>query len=466
MAKRVRITFVTNPTPTVNLVINIAYAPYSNAIGATVGGVSIAIGSTKEDTASNLFDYYEGLTFPSWLSSMLTISLASNIIYFDFEPDDDSNLLFSALISSQSSIVIEEVEIPSESDYDIALVRSTYSLRVIPNEFFDTTTLNLYNWNGDIADIPAVPSYSLSKPVVQLGDTVTSFDINELAKTGIRTTISNYVISGLQPIPYNASCWTYYDAKSYDGEDLVYSKQGTLLCLYGYGYFQELYNPIPNSNILITNNEHTHLRGYDNRIFFLTRDLTSLTVNGTPITVSFDLDFNYNNVVSINLNDYDTSTGTITLAFVYPEEDRTLIYTVKEECKYEVVNCVFTNKYGVPQSLFFTKVRKYTDEVEDSEYRGLLSEFGVYNSTDHLYKTFNSNSRTKITCNTDYLTDTENETFKQLMLSETVWLIENGVINPVTIDKKSIEYKNKLNDRLVQYSMDFKYAFDNINQIQ
>jgi len=294
-----------------------------------------------------------------------------------FSSLNSSNLSFPTLISSQSSIIIEEVEIPSESDYDIALVRSTYSLRVIPNIFFDTTTLDLYNWNGDIADIPAVPSYSLSKPVVQLGDAVASFDINELAKTGIRTKISNYVISGLQPIPYNASCWTYYDAKSYDGEDLVYSKQGTLLCLYGYGYFQELYNPIPNSNILITNNEHTHLRGYDNRIFFLTRDLTSLTVNGTPVTVSFDLDFNYNNVVSINLNDYDTSAGTITLAFVYPEEERTLIYTVKDECKYEVVNCVFTNKYGVPQSLFFTKVRKYTDEVEDSEYRGLLSEFGV-----------------------------------------------------------------------------------------
>jgi len=185
MAKRVKITLVSNPTPNVNLVFGILYSSNSITIGTTIGTI-VTVGATKEDTASNLFDFYDAYAFPSWLTDFMTITLLSNVIQFDFEPDNDANLSFPTLISSQSSTIIEEVEIPSESDYDIALVRSTYSLRVIPNEFFDTTTLNLYNWNGDIADIPAVPSYSLSKPVVQLGDAVASYDINELAKTGIR----------------------------------------------------------------------------------------------------------------------------------------------------------------------------------------------------------------------------------------------------------------------------------------
>jgi len=51
-----------------------------------------------------------------------------------------------------------------------------------------------------------------------------------------------------------------------------------------------------------------------------------------------------------------------------------------------------------------------------------------------------------------------------MMLSESVWLIEGGVINPVNIDKKSIEYKTSLVDKLIQYSIDFKYSFDIINQ--
>lgn len=463
MAKRVKITFVSNPIPTVNVVLGISYAPFSNTIGASIG-TTVSIGATKEDTALNLYNYYNGLTLPAWLDAFTTITLASNIIYFDFAPDNDDNLTFPTLISTQSSITIEEVDLPNVGDFEIGLVRSTLSVRLIPNVQYDSATLDVYNWSGDISAVPTTPTYPLSKSVVQLGQQVINFDINELSKTGIMPTISNYTLSGVQPIPFNQSCWSYFVANCYDGEDLVYTKDGIYLCLYGYGYFQDLYNPQPQSNVLIDGDSHTHLKGYDNRVHFLTRDLDTLTVNGTPITVTFDEDLNYENIKSININDYDSSATTITVVFTYPFETRTIVFNVKEECKYEVVNCVFINKYGLPQSLFFTKAQKRSDEIESSEYRGLISEFGVYNVTDHLYKTFNSNGRTKVTCNTDYLNESENETFRQLMLSEQVWLIEGSEINPVSIDKKTIEYKTSLVDKLIQYSLDFKYAFDIINQ--
>lgn len=463
MAKRIKIEFLDNPTPTVDVIFGINYTPYSQTIDATIG-VDVVIGATKEDTASNLFDYYDALTLPSWLSAFTTITLATNIIYFDFEPTDDSLLTFFRVGSTQSSVTVEEVDIPAGGTYEIGLVRSTLSARIIPNVNFDTATLDLYNWSGDIVNIPTSPSYSLSKPVVQLGQTVVNFDINELSKTGIFPTIANYTLSGLQSIPFEQSCWSYYVANCYDGEDLVYTKDGTYLCLYGYGYFQDLFNPQPESNVLIVGDSHTHLRGFDDRVHFLTKNLTTLTVNGTPVTVTANTDLNYQNVFSINLNDYDTSVNTLTLVFTYPTETRTLVFTVKEECKYDVVNCVFINKYGLPQSLFFTKAQKRSDEIESSEYRGLISEFGVYNTTAHLYSTFNSNGRTKVSCNTDYLNENENQTFRQLMLSEQVWLIESGVINPVSLDKKTIEYKTSLVDKLIQYSVDFKYAFDIINQ--
>lgn len=463
MAKRIKIEFVTNPTPTVNVVFGINYTPFTETIDATIG-IDSAIGATKEDSAFNLHAYYTSLTLPSWLSAFTTITLASNIIYFDFEPDNDNLLTFFRIGSTSSSVTIEEVEIPAGGEFEVGLVRSTLSVRIIPNVNYDTTTLELYNWSGDITSVPTTPSHSLSKSVVQLGQPVVSFDVNELSKTGIFPTIANYTLSGLQPIPFNQSCWSYYIANSYDADSLVYNKEGVYLCLYGYGYFQDLYNPQPQSNVLIDGNSHTHLKGYDNRVHFLTKDLTTLIVNGVGVTVTANTDLNYENVMSINLNDYDSSATTITLVFTYPTETRTIIYNVKEECKYEVVNCVFINKYGLPQSLFFTKAQKRSDEVETSEYRGLISEFGVFNTSSHTYKTFNSNGRTKVSCNTDYLSESENETFRQMMLSEQVWLIEGGVINPVNIDKKSIEYKTHLVDKLIQYSIDFKYSFDIINQ--
>lgn len=145
MAKRVKITFLSNPIPTVNLVLGVAYTPFSNTIGVNIGS-TVTIGATKEDTASNLYTYYNGLTLPAWLDAFTTITLASNIIYFDFAPDNDENLSFHTLISSQSSITIEEVELPNVGDFEIGLVRSTLSLRLIPNINFDTATLDLYNY--------------------------------------------------------------------------------------------------------------------------------------------------------------------------------------------------------------------------------------------------------------------------------------------------------------------------------
>lgn len=463
MAKRFKIELVSNPIPTVNLVFGIAYGINSITTGVTIG-TTVTIGATKEDTTTNLFNFYDAYSFPSWLTSFMTITQGSNVIYFDFEPDNDADLSFPTLISSQSSVVIQEVDLPSVADYEIGLVRSTLSVRLIPNINFDSATLELFNWSGDINTVPTSPSYSLSKPVVQLGQTVLNFDINDLSKTGITPSIDNYTLSGLQPIPYNQSCWSYYTANCYDGNDLVYSKEGVYLCLYGYGYFQELYNPQPQSSVLIDGNSHTHLRGYDNRIHFLTRGLTAMDVNETSVTNTLDTDFNYNNVASINLNDYDATDNLITVSFYYTDETRQIVFKVKEECKYEVKNCVFINKYGVPQSLFFTKAQKRSDEFESSDYRGFISEFGVFNTSNHTYKTLNLNGRSKVSCNTDYLTDSENETFKQLMLSEQVWLIEGSVINPVTLDKKSMEYKTSLVDKLIQYTIDFKYSFDIINQ--
>jgi len=101
MAKRVKITFLSNPIPTVNLVLGVAYTPFSNTIGVNIG-TTVTIGATKEDTASNLYTYYNGLTLPAWLDAFTTITLASNIIYFDFAPDNDENLSFPTLNSSSS----------------------------------------------------------------------------------------------------------------------------------------------------------------------------------------------------------------------------------------------------------------------------------------------------------------------------------------------------------------------------
>lgn len=463
MAKRIKINIDTNPITNVNLVWAYSYTPYSNTTGVTIGS-GVAIGATRFDTAQNLLDFYNTLILPTFVS----FSIVGSIVWIDFDVADDTLITFPYLISGSSDILIEEINTinPVNIPLQNILIRSTYSLRLVPNILFDSAELELNVWNGDINTPPATPSYNLSKSVVQLGQQAINFDINELLKDGIENDVSNYTLSGLQPSNYKMSCWGSFDSNCYDGITNVYQTNGTLFCLYGYGYFSEGFNPTLPSNVLISNNKQTHYRGQDNRLYFLTKDLTSLTINGTAITITANLDLNTEYLQSVNLNDYDSSATTINAVFVYASESRTITYEVKEECRYSILNCVFINKFGVPQSLFLPKVSKYTDDITGSNYRGLLSNFGQYDTTSHLYKDFNLNGRTTFTANTDYLNEIENENVKQMFLSEKKWIIKDSVIYPVNLDGKTQAYKTELNEKLIQYSFTFKNSFDIINQVQ
>ena len=89
---------------------------------------------------------------------------------------------------------------------------------------------------------------------------------------------------------------------------------------------------------------------------------------------------------------------------------------------------------------------------------------------------FNKLGKESITLNTNYLSEDYNEVIKQLMMSEQVWLTRldnpapdsNNLETVLAVIPKtqSVTYKTSLNDRLVQYTVDFDYAFDKINTVR
>ena len=55
------------------------------------------------------------------------------------------------------------------------------------------------------------------------------------------------------------------------------------------------------------------------------------------------------------------------------------------------------------------------------------------------------------------------------MMSEQVWLTkltDTELVLAVIPKTQSVTYKTSLNDRLVQYTIDFEYAFDKINTVR
>ena len=73
-----------------------------------------------------------------------------------------------------------------------------------------------------------------------------------------------------------------------------------------------------------------------------------------------------------------------------------------------------------------------------------------------------------ITLNTGYLSEDYNDVIEELMLSEQVWLMatDSEEVLPVIPKTQNLTYKTSINDRLVQYTIDFDYAFDKINSVR
>jgi hypothetical protein len=70
-------------------------------------------------------------------------------------------------------------------------------------------------------------------------------------------------------------------------------------------------------------------------------------------------------------------------------------------------------------------------------------------------------SNKKIKIETGFLNEDYNATIQELLQSEKVWM--NG--NPINVVSNSLEFKTRLIDKLISYSIDFEYAYDEINNV-
>ena len=60
-----------------------------------------------------------------------------------------------------------------------------------------------------------------------------------------------------------------------------------------------------------------------------------------------------------------------------------------------------------------------------------------------------------------------NHYFEELMVSEYIWMTDaDDVIYPVNIKDSSFTYRTSVNDRLINYTMNFERAFHLVNDIR
>lgn len=378
---------------------------------------------------------------------------------------------FSSIDSDLWSVEREDYTFPTEPsliDYDDAVIlsRSPYFFKASPTVLYDSMRADIYVYRGNkTTDIPIIPTFQASKSVLIAGQSTISIDIHKLVNDFVQNEFTQNVSLGVQTTNQLDSVWVFIDAGIYLDNVLLYSINQTLLALDGFGYHQELANPVLSKKVLSTINNHIVYNNSKYPLYFLSDGLVSITINGTVVPFTLDSDYNNQYIGYVDVMQYADTDTNFDAVFVYDHETITHNIEVKTECRNELVNCTFKNKYGYWQKIGFNKLSKLNLDIDSSDYNPFISEFGNYNLNQHTKRSYLTNGVEKIMVNTDFLPEEYNLLFKELMLSEQIYLEQGSTVLPVNLNKKSFAYKTKLNDKLIQYSMDFEYSFKTINNI-
>ena len=324
--------------------------------------------------------------------------------------------------------------------------------------------IELFLWNYPDSE-PSTYQKVLSKPIPSTNITTVHFDLSPYLREYIDTV--NFVPNAsTSPIDADDGSYCYARAKVYVNGFVTDNEY--LLALDGYGYFDEGYNPI-DSPVLLTEGEYYVKQGGDTGSIYVydddnhtweakyvSLDGTTASVNGLFNGVSAQV----TRLPYITASHVGTGGSEV---IIFKDTVEFASFTFREICepKYTPVTCDFKNKFGVWQRIVFFKVSKSTMQMNNNEYH-LMPASIDYDTTQNVQQSFNSNGIESIKVNTGWVPESYSEVIKQLTFSESIRL--DG--KPVNINTKSIDLFKAINERNINYTIDFNYANHMINYVQ
>lgn len=345
--------------------------------------------------------------------------------------------------------------------------------------------IEIFIWNDGDTE-PATPTYTLSKPIPTIDQRQTSYNVSNFVKEYIENTAPQPT-TAIETIDSNLN-WAYFRVKRYWDDDGTYTELDNELYIgvNGFTNYMDgiqipeesrmtlLFNPaIKNTyekketypdafiqylNVLVDfTDSHDVLQITYERIdgVVYTQDYTFTDLNGIYLfSIGITLAKSYNQFingckVSIDLYPVDES------------ERRAAFYTYPIcEPKYTPVECDFINRFGGWQTLTFYKAQTNSITAKSNDYKLMPKNFN-YNPLVGQSKSFNFSGTQSVTLNTGWVDENYSELITDLLLSETVLLDRK----PVILKTQSSELKTKLKNRMINYTLDFEYNFNLINDV-
>lgn len=388
-------------------------------------------------------------------------------------------------------------------------LRSPYYVKA-SNASLASATMELFIYTGTFTTDKGTAKYTITKNEISSNNYVV-FEIAELVRDYLDIEFNGEYDS--------QTVWVEADIEMFDAINGGGSSLGTTSTDYiafdGYGYFEDAINPELSRTYLQSNKEIFRPSDQNVRVPVFTEDTDSVSflykgevkrvqpipstgvdVNNTNGQIEYisvsgaDNTDNYkervladggtfedNSLLDAFLDSVDI--GLVDELYINSDSGTEAVKISTEPCsKYEPYKVTFINKFGALQDMYFSLKSIESLNTKGETYKANAVDFGTltYDTYKPQVAQYNKLGKESITLNTNYISEEYNEVIKQLMMSEQVWLtrLDNPAPdsnNPETVlavipKTQSVTYKTSLNDRLVQYTVDFDYAFDKINTVR
>lgn len=435
-------------------------------IGVPLAG-QIQIGINLAQTISNTKAYLE----TNYPTPVVEYEISGNDILITPAPTRFST---SALTSIASVLTISEEEIiPMKTIF----VRSPYFIEV--DEAAQVgSKVELFIWNKGTTE-PTVPTYTLSKKIPSATQRKNVYNISNYAKEFID--IVNPTLVSV-PTEEEDTNWCYVKVKRYkevSAGSYTLLDTTTYLALNGFTNYIGGYNQSYDVDFLplSVSTDKISYKYYD-------------TSSAEKPYLNFYIDYiNDTDIYEVEYDDLDGNTSAFNIIdgsaetqyiFKVPvTEDNALFnngnkmsikkndevifeYYVVNECepKYTPMLCAFINRFGGWEYITFFKAKVQNWEVKNKEYQLLPSDVD-YNQFKGQSKAFNFDAKQTVKINTGWVDEEYNDLIKDLMVSETI-LLDNI---PVKLKTMATDLKTSLQDKMINYQIDFEYNYNQINNV-
>lgn len=351
----------------------------------------------------------------------------------------------------------------TRSPYYLTIPWNSPSSGVTPDKY----VLQLFVWDGLKTDEPTIPDHEIENknPLARVGSTKVNISnyINDFLDVSLISSNATGNISSGSAVWVKSQVIYYIGGVAQSAEFVNID-----LAIRGYGYGIEGENTtIPSNNILA---HGSSVNVSKDTVFILpikiseteNTDVTILSYPNNEINESYTIGSTNNSSILIKSIIVNCSDCRLDSSVQITVEGVVYELIIKEELRYTPIDVRYLNKYGQLYSVTFFKEKIESLNVESESYE---NDSGQPINGVHQYNTYNTIGKSDFKIKTGFIREENNELIKQLYLSNKVWQYDNGRYIPLARKSKKLEYQTRQKERLLNYEIEFDYAFNEINDI-